>query len=216
MLTDAEVFDRTTRLRRLIADTVTELEPGQWNAATLCRGWDVRTLVAHLCQPMLVGFNRMALTAIGRRGNIDAAIDATARRLARRPPEELVAVLREHAGDPIAPPKVGPYGPFVDACVHLRDMARPLGLDADATTDDWIAVLDHLMSPTVSPYLIPKGRIEGIRFRATDAPWAGGAGAELDGPLEALALAATGRRVACADLAGPGLKLLQWRLDRPA
>lgn len=212
MTTDDEIFERTTRLRRLVADTVEGLTPEQWRAQTLCAGWDVRTLVAHLGQPMVVGFGRMVLTALRHRGDIDRAVDTTARRLARRPIPELIATIRTHAGDRISPPRIGPHGPFVDACVHLRDIARPLGLDADATLEDWVAVAAYLTSPGVAPSLVSSGRLEGLRLVATDAIWQHGAGTEVRGPIEALCLAVTGRVIACADLTGPGRDLLQQRL----
>lgn len=212
MPADAEIFERTTRLRLLIADTVEGLSPEQWETETLCAGWDVRTLVAHLGQPMVVSFGRMVLTALRHGGDIDRAVDTTARRLARRPIPELIATIRAHAGDQISPPRIGPHGPFVDACVHLRDLARPLGLDADATIEDWAAVAAYLVSSDVAPSLVPGGRLDGLRLVATDAVWQHGTGAELRGPIEALCLAATGRVAACADLTGPGRDLLQQRL----
>jgi uncharacterized protein (TIGR03083 family) len=215
MLDDAEIFERTTRVRLLVADTVETLSAEQWEAPTLCDGWDVRTLVAHLGQPLLVGFGRMVITALRHGGDIDKAVDATARRLARRPIDGLIAVLRQHAERRISPARVGPYGPFVDACVHLRDLARPLHLDADVRPDDWVAVLDYLVSDRVAPTLVPPDRLGGLLLRATDADWRAGRGAdELAGPLETLALAATGRSAVCAELTGPGVAVLTGRLRR--
>ncbi|BCY10393.1 hypothetical protein [Actinoplanes sp. L3-i22] len=59
------------------------------------------------------------------------------------------------------------------------------------------------------PGLAPHGRLGGLRLRATDLDWAAGAGPLVAGPAEALAMALTGRAVACADLHGPGVTLLQ-------
>ena len=59
---------------------------------------------------------------------------------------------------------------------------------------------------------MPRGRGDGLRFRATDQDWAHGNGLEVSGPSEALALAIGGRTVALDDLAGPGLPLLRSRL----
>jgi len=59
---------------------------------------------------------------------------------------------------------------------------------------------------------VPRGRTDGLRFRAADQDWAHGDGLEITGPSEALAVAIGGRAVALDDLAGPGLPVLRSRL----
>ncbi len=212
-----DLHRRTTRNRMAAADLLAALDPPQWQMATLCEGWTVRHLAAHLVQPMLVGFGRFVLTSIRHRGDTAATVDHLTRRLARRPPAELVGLLRRHAGDRLDPPRVGPMGPFADSCLHLRDLARPLGLSTDVPPADWHLLLDYLAGPNPAPALVPKGRLDGLALRATDADWQhrgvpDDTPAEVAGPLEALALAVTGRPAALDDLAGPGRALLAKRL----
>ena len=204
-----DLFDRTTRNRLLVADVLDGLAPTQWEADTLCAGWTVRHLAGHLLQPVLVGFGRFVLVALRHQGDTDATVDAVARRLARREPAELVRLLRGHAGDEVDPPRVGPVGPFTDTCIHLRDLARPLGLDADVPAADWVEVLDHLTGPAPLPSLLDPGRLAGISLRATDADWHWGDSAEVAGTLEALALGLTGRGVVLDELTGPGVEALR-------
>ena len=61
---------------------------------------------------------------------------------------------------------------------------------------------------------VPKGRVAGLAYRATDLDWSGGPGdgAVLEGPAEALLLAICGRAVALADLTGDGVEVLRTRL----
>jgi len=207
-----DVFARTTRNRREAADLLASLAPDQWQAPTLCAGWTVRHLAAHLLQPMLVGFGRFLVTSIRHRGDTAATIDHLARSLARHEPAEIVALLRAHAPDRVDPPRVGPMGPFADTCLHLRDIARPLGLAADVPRDDWLLLLDHLTSGTAAPALTTRERLDGLALRATNATWRSGSGAELRGPVEALAMAVAGRRVALDDLDGAGVATLRERL----
>lgn len=206
---NADIFTRTTRNRLEIADVLASLSPKQWAAPTLCAGWTVRHLAAHLVQPMVVGFGRFFLVSFRYRGNTAATVDHFAQRLARTEPAELVQTLRERAGDNVDPPRVGPMGPFAETCIHLRDIARPLGLSADGRREDWLTLLDHLTSGTAAPGLIDAARIDGVRLCATDADWASGSGPEVAGTLEALAMAITGRTSALADLDGPGVGRLQ-------
>jgi uncharacterized protein (TIGR03083 family) len=212
MITDAETYARTTSNRLLIADVLESLDDTQWRAETLCAGWTVRHLAAHFVQPMLVGFGRFFLVALRYRGNTDRTVDHFTRRLARRPRHELITLLRDHAADRVNPPRVGPLGPFADTCVHLRDIARPLGLTADVPIEHWRTLLDYLTSPAPAPALVPPGRLDGLEMIATDVDWRSGSGAAVTGPVEALGMAACGRPAALADLDGPGRATLASRL----
>ena len=196
----------------MVADVLTSLADADLNAPTLCTGWTVRHLAAHFVQPMLVSFPRFFLTAIRYRGDTDKTIDHLTRRLARKPPAQLITLLREHAADQVSPPRVGPMGPFAETCIHLRDMARPLGLTADVPIEHWRTLLDYLVSPAAAPALTPAGRLGGVTLTATDTDWSTGHGPEITGPIEALAMAAAGRPAALADLQGPGVPTLDARL----
>jgi uncharacterized protein (TIGR03083 family) len=212
-MTDArEIYARTSRNRMMIADVLESLDDADWNAPTLCAGWTVRHLAAHLTQPMLLSFARFAVTAMRYRGDTDKTVDHFTRRLARNSPTRLTAMLREHAADEVNPPRVGPMGPFAETCVHLRDFARPLGLTADVPIEHWRILLDYLKSPAAAPALTPPGRLQGLTLTATDTDWSAGSGPEVRGPIEALAMAATGRPAALADLEGPGRHTLESRL----
>lgn len=215
MTADDEIYALTTDNRLLMADTLETLDDSQWNAATLCAGWTVRHLAAHAVQPMLVGFGRFLLVALRYRGDTARTVDHFTRRLARRPRHELIALLRAHADARVNPPRVGPLGPFADSCIHVRDIARPLGLHVDVPIAHWRIVLDLLTSPAVPPALVPPGRLDGLRLAATDTDWSSGTGALLAGPIEAVGMAATGRPAALGDLHGPGRARLAARLGTP-
>ncbi|GAA3336872.1 maleylpyruvate isomerase family mycothiol-dependent enzyme [Amorphoplanes nipponensis] len=215
MITDAEVYARTTGNRLMIADFLDTLDDEQWRARTLCAGWTVHDLAAHLVQPMLVGFGRFFLAALRHRGDTDRTVDHLTRRLARRPRRELTALLRQHAGDRVNPPRIGPLGPFTDTCVHLRDIARPLGLAADVPIEHWRVLLEYLTSPAVASTLVTPGRLDGLKLVATDTDWQGGSGTVVTGPAEALVMAACGRAAALADLSGPGRPSLAGRIGDP-
>lgn len=207
-----EIYTRTARNRLAIADLLESLAPQQWRADTLCAGWTVRHLAGHLLQPMTVSFARFFAVSIRYRGDTAATVDHFARKLARQSPSDLVAQIRAHAHDRVNPPRVGPMGPFADTCVHLRDIARPLGMSANVRQEDWLALLDYLTSGKAAPSLSPLDRSSGLALRATDADWSHGTGLDVCGPLEAIAMAVTGRPSAIADLTGPGVDTLRARI----
>lgn len=207
-----EIYTRTARNRLELADLLESLAPRQWHAETLCTGWTVQHMAAHLIQPMLVGFGRFFVASIRYRGNTAATVDHFTRKIARQEPSDLVRQLREHAHDRVNPPRVGPMGPFTETCIHLRDIARPLGLTATARNEDWRELLDYLTSANAAPGLCARGRLHGLALRASDADWSHGDGLDVSGTLEALAMAITGRRHALTDLSGRGVDTLRARI----
>lgn len=213
---DADIYRHTTDNRLMLADVLDTLDDTQWNAPTLCTGWTVTHMAAHLIQPMLIGFGRFLLTAVRYRGNTDRTVDHFTRRLARRPRPELIGLLREHAPDKVNPPRVGPMGPFADTCIHLRDIARPLGLDADVPIEHWRDLMHYLTSPAAARALVPPGRLDGLHLVATDTAWSIGSGELVTGPIEALAMTIADRRAALTDLRGAGLDILASRLHSAA
>jgi uncharacterized protein (TIGR03083 family) len=210
--TDEEIYRLTTGNRLMIADLLEGLDDPQWQTPTLSAGWTVRELAAHFVQPMLIGFGWFFLVSFRYRGDTDKTVDHFTRQIAQSSPAELVALLRAHAADQVNPARVGPMGPFAETCIHLRDIARPLGLPADVPIEHWRILLEHLTSPAVAPALVPPGRLDGLQLAATDTGWSSGDGALVSGPIEALGMTATGRPAALTDLHGPGVALLANRL----
>jgi uncharacterized protein (TIGR03083 family) len=201
---------RTAANRRVLADFFDGLDQDQLQARSLCDAWTVREVLGHLVMPLTGSVGGFLLQVVRARGSINRASEAVASELSRRPVNELTALLRDKADLHGKAPGVGPMGQMTDGCVHLRDCARPLGLPDDVSTDDWRMVLDWL--PSGVPGLVPKRRLEGLRLEATDQEWSWGAGDEITGPSEALAMAVSGRTVALNDLSGPGVDLLRQRL----
>lgn len=212
MIDHTPVYAAAARNRLRLADLLDDLTDAQWETPSLCAGWTVRHVAAHLLQHVFIGFGRFVLVALRHRGDTDAAVDHIARRLARHEPAELVALLRAHAHDRVDPPRVGPWGPYADTCIHLRDIARPLGLGTDLPPEEWAVLLGYLTSDRVAPALVPAGRLDGLSPAATDVDFRAGDGAPVSGPAEALAMALSGRSAALPDLTGEGVPALRARI----
>jgi uncharacterized protein (TIGR03083 family) len=208
-----EVLDRTAANRRTVADLVAHLDDDQLATPSLCAGWTCRDVLGHLVMSLELGFARFLLEVARDRGRAGVTSDRLAHAYGARPVEQLVRVLRDRSGASLSPPGVGPLGPFADSCIHMRDVAIPLGLRTTAPSQDWVRVLAFLTTPRArAAGFLPRGRLDGLRLVATDRPWTWGSGAEVTGPAEALALAVSGRRVGLAELGGDGLPLLRERL----
>lgn len=206
-----DIHSRTAANRRLLADFFDGLDDDQLATRSLCTSWTVREVLGHLVATTNGTLGGLLLDVVRAKGSVNGANEAMARRAAERPVGELTAVLREQADEHGRAPGVGPMGQEADGCLHLRDCARPLGLDADVSLDDWRMVLDWL--PGGVPGLVPKRRVAGLSLRATDQEWSWGSGPEVAGPSEALAMAVAGRPAALADLTGSGMDVLRARLE---
>jgi uncharacterized protein (TIGR03083 family) len=216
---DAETVYRIATANRLLAaDMFATLTPEQWRTPSLCAGWTVREVAAHFLEPLETGVGTLKLLVylVRYRGSLDRMVDDTARKAAARPTDELVTGLRERASTRLTPPVIGPFGPMTDTCIHLRDAARPLGLDACPPPASWRPALDFLVSKPATKGFIPRGRLTGLRLVATDQDWWHGDGPEIIGSSEAIAMAVSGRPAALDDLAGPGLDVLRRRIAPPS
>lgn len=195
---------------RDLADLLESLSAAQWDAQSLCAGWRVKDVVAH----MAVG-HAMPVLAFGaavarHRFRISAASYALARSYAdARPVGEILARFREGtAGRPRAAARFVPVRElFSDHLVHHQDIRRPLGMPRVIPADRLHAALTAL--PRLSGRVGSRRRMAGLQVVAADVDFAHGArGPALHGPAEALIMALTGRVVALAELSGDAVPML--------
>jgi uncharacterized protein (TIGR03083 family) len=205
------LFDDVAAERLVMADLLAGLTPDQLRTPSLCGKWTVQDVAGHLAVPFVTSAPRFVLGLVKARGSFHRANDAFARAAAARPIAELAEIQRAHATSHFAPPRHGPSAPLTDLQIHGQDIRRPLGLIRDFAPDRLRVSLDLMTSPRAAIGFVPKGRLTGLRFRATDLDWSWGDGLEIAGPAEALLLAMGGRRVALAELSGPGVVTLAGR-----
>jgi uncharacterized protein (TIGR03083 family) len=196
--------------RRSLADVLSGLEPRQWATPSLCRGWTVHDVAAHLLMPLVTPIPRVLFAMVGNGFNFDRANIKLTANVAQRSDDELVSGLRANAEHRFKPPGMGPEAPLTDVLVHGQDIRRPLGIHHDIDPEHLRRSLTFVAGRSLG--FVPKGFANGVRFEATDLDWASGEGAAARGPGEAILLTMTGRRAALADLEGPGVDVLRERL----
>jgi uncharacterized protein (TIGR03083 family) len=185
-------------------------QPRPIGHGSLCAGWDVKTVAAHLVSDFADGF--WGFMASGtRHSSIDRGIDALARHRARASAAEIAETLRRRADHRLSPPVTGPLSGLTDVLVHGADMRIPLGLPHRPVPQHVARVLDFLTSPTQLGFF-PRRSLRGIAFHDEDTGRTWGDGESIRGSDVAVMLAGCGRTVALDRLAGPGLPVLQSRL----
>jgi uncharacterized protein (TIGR03083 family) len=194
--------------RKALATDLDGIGDEAWETASLCPGWTVRDVLAHMTAtskisgasffPKLIGsgfsLTKMQAKDIAReRGSsgpealdrFKAQLDSTG-----RPPGPVETMLGE-------------------VLVHSADIRRPLGTAHAYQSEALVQAADFYRGSNL--ILGTKKRIAGVTLRASDVDWSYGDGPTVEGPMLSLLLAMTGRAAALDDLTGEGVSVLRSR-----
>ena len=187
------------------------LEPGQWQAPSLCEGWQVRDVSVHLLvdEPFReIGWPR-GLAKLARMGfSIHRANDWWIEHNRARSAGDILAMWQRSLAPGLVARTLGAGTCLRAGVIHHQDMRRPLGMARIIPAERLRSVLETIVTPRGSINLGSRERAAGLRLRATDADWVHGDGPEVSGPAEALMMALSGRGVALAELEGDGKPIL--------
>jgi len=187
------VFEASAQERSAVADLLEGLNGDQLAQSSLCSGWDVRTVAAHLATAVSPSKKPFVVAMLRHRGDMHRANDEIARRAATQPVAQLVATLRRYAGSRFAPPLVGPRGPLTDVLVHAGDMRIPLGLPHQPDNAHVQMALEFVTAGRPIGF-VPRGRLDGLRLIPDDLDWSFGNGAVVHGRGINILMSACGSR----------------------
>jgi uncharacterized protein (TIGR03083 family) len=192
-----------------LAEFLESLTPEQWDVPSLCTGWRVRDVAAHLISYEEHG-NADLLKSFARARFRPGRLNDVARReYDARTPDELVAFLQAHLQPQgVTAARGGGVG-LVDALIHHQDMRRPLGMPRTIPADRLRYALPFAVT---APPLRGFWHARGVRLVADDVGWARGRGPEARGDAEAVLMVLAGRRGVASELTGPGAEVLRRRL----
>lgn len=190
----------TAAERRELAALLAGLEPAQWDEPSLCTGWRVREVVAHMTMPFRYSLRQFLGGMVRARGNFNRMADRSARRdAATLSSAELVAALRDNAEHPWKPPGGGAAGALGHDVIHGLDITVALGLDRWVPEDRLRVVLPDGPSKAVRYFGVD---LTGIQLRADDIDWTYGSGEPLYGNAQDLLLVVCGRKLPAGRLSG--------------
>lgn len=188
--------------RHALARDLEGLPVAAWSTPSLCDGWDVHEVTAHLidtAKTTRLGFIRRMIAC---RFDFDR--------------DNATGVAREKAADPLhtleafravsartSTPPAALATRLVEAFVHDEDIRRPLGIKHEYPPTHLATALEYQVKTNVS---MGGGKqlAQGCRQVATDAAFEHGDGPTVTGPAITLLLAISGRPVTEEELAGPG------------
>lgn len=196
--------------RGALADDLSGLSDAQWQTPSLCSGWSVHDLLAHIvatAETTKLGFfGRFA----GSGFNFGKMADKEVAEGTKAGPAATLTALRAVQNFTKSPP--GPVDSWLgETLIHSEDIRRPLGIKREYPIDAVVRTLDFYKGSNL--IVGAKKRIAGLTLRAADADWSTGSGPEVSGPAMSLLLATTGRSAALDDLSGDGVETLRSRMS---
>jgi len=202
--------------RTYLADLLADLADDEWTQPSLCAGWTVRDVAAHLTLQQL-GFADLPGFLRRWRGSMNRTIQHVARvKAAEVPTDHLIAEIRAMVGSRRYSLGVTPLESLIDVLVHIQDIAIPLGRHHDMPPDAAAVAATRTLSMRWPPPLPAVRKLAGLRLTATDTDWSAGSGPEVAGPMSALLLLSTGRLAALPRVTGDGVAILADRFSATA
>lgn len=186
--------------RRAFAEVLEGLAEADWDAPSLCAGWRVREVVAHMTMPFRYPAPRFLAELARSRGNFARMADRVARRDAQAPIGALLDGWRTHVDHPWKPPGGGLRGALTHDVVHGLDITVPLGIAHPVSEPALRAVLDNATSPLNQKHFGVD--LTGTRLEAEDLDWAYGDGEPLRGAARHLLMVLMDRRLPSGVLTG--------------
>jgi uncharacterized protein (TIGR03083 family) len=194
--------------RKSLAGDLRPLTDEQWATASLCEGWTVRDVLAHLASAASLTPPTFLATLVGSGFSFDKLQAKGIAAHRGDSPADTLAGFEKVQASVKHPP--GPADTWLgEAIVHCEDIRRPLGIEHQYPTEAVVQVADFYKGSNL--LIGSKNRIAGLALRAIDADWSHGTGPEVSGPILSLVMAMTGRKAVLDDLAGDGVATLRSR-----
>jgi uncharacterized protein (TIGR03083 family) len=192
--------------RAALIEDLERLDDRSWDVPSLCAGWSVHDVVAHLVDTARTSRIGFVVAMARARFDFDRQNARGMERERRATPRETLEQLRAVAPRTSAPP--APLDTrLVEEVVHGEDVRRPLGLTRAYPVEPVVRAL-RLQTRTPASFGGAKELVGRVRLVASDADVTIGDGPEVTGTALSLLLAVSGRPVGSGDLTGPGAGVL--------
>ncbi|MGH3864018.1 maleylpyruvate isomerase family mycothiol-dependent enzyme [Actinokineospora sp.] len=198
-----QVWAEIEAARLRLADFLDTLSPDDWEHPSLCPGWRVRDVAAHLTLAPQTTLGRSMRDFAKARGNFNRLVLNTAIEQAELPTGEIVGLLRSLAESRRTPPGTGPLTTILDVLTHTQDISRPLGREIEIPPAAARVGAERAWS--IGWPFHARKRFGGFALVGTDSGWTAGAGPVVEGPTSAMLQLLTGRAVALERLGGDGV-----------
>lgn len=156
-----------------LADLLGSAPDETWDAPSLCAGWQVRHVVAHVTMPARLTPEQYGAEMAAAHGDFGVLSDTVAARDGSLPVADHLAALRSPVLHSWQPPGGGAVGALTHAVIHSLDVTVALDRPPVAPAEAVTAVLDQLTGARGAWFGID---LTGVRLEAADGGWSWGEG----------------------------------------
>ena len=194
--------------RKALAADLDGVSEAAWSTDSLCSGWTVQDVLAHMTATSKISGATFFPKLIGSGFSLKRLQVKDIQAERGGSPAETLSRFKARVDSTGRPP--GPIDTMLgEVIVHSADIRRPLGISHTYPSEALVQTADFFKGSNL--VLGTKRRIAGLSLQATDADWKQGSGPEVSGPMLPLLQAMTGRKAALDDLSGEGVALLRSR-----
>ncbi|WGX95696.1 maleylpyruvate isomerase family mycothiol-dependent enzyme [Nocardioides sp. L-11A] len=191
--------------RAALAELLADLDDEAWRHDTLCPGWSVHDVAAHVISTPQIGWRSMpGMVARNLGRGYNTMIFREVKRLgARETRESILGDFERYAASTHHVPTTTSVEPLIDALLHHQDIARPLGRERTMPVEAAAVAADRVRR--LAPLMGTGRLVRSVRMVATDVAWERGSGPTVTGPIQELLMLASGRAPDPALVGGDGL-----------
>lgn len=191
------IWDHTVAQRLALAEILRSLAPEQWERPSLCAGWRVQDVAAHvILSPQASWRVTLGMLPQVRHGYHEMIFRESLRR-GRLGRDAILDQFAEYATVRRSPALTSWVEPLLDALVHTQDIVRPLGIEHHMVPEAAAVAASRARLLRMTPR-----RLRAVRLVATDVDWVRGRGPVIEGPMEELLMLSAGREARSDRLAG--------------
>lgn len=206
---DTRVWQHTVEQRRALSRALASLTPEQWKHESLCAGWTVQDVAAHVISSPQLQQGRLVWEVLRARGDVDSVTFRDAKRRSAWGVERILADFERYAEDPGHFVGARRADLLLDVVVHSQDALRPLGVHHEPPPEAAALAADRAWAHR--RLLGTRPLLQRLRLVATDADWSRGRGPAVEGPTLELLMLCAGRAPDVSALGGEGVEVLTRR-----
>lgn len=208
--TSDDIWRAVTAERETLLELLENISEADWRQASLCDGWQVRHVVAHVIISSDPKTAVLLFNLARERGSIDRLNLNMALRYADRVgARQMLTELRACVPLRRTPMGTTPTDRLMDVMVHTQDIAVPLGLRCEMPPASARLAIERAWSR--SWLFHAQERFAEFRLTATDTDWSIGTGPVVEGSIGDLLLLIAGRTARLSALTGEGTAILTSR-----